>query len=149
MAPGKKTTKNTGGHKMNISFKSEEEFDRFRADMQVIEGEAMKAGRAFDWDKEAEKHYPVFKEAIARMDAAAQNPPREDKVIDLSAYNNRELPTLPDELIAGILRKRRKLLLAGPSKAGKTGLLMELAFSLVSGSEWLGFPCTAGKRIWF
>ena len=151
---------------MNISFKSEEEFDRFCADMDFMEHEAKKAGRAFDWDKEAEKHYPKFKEAIARMDAAAQdpprpekhypafreaaaridaaaqNPPREDKVIDLSAYNNRELPRLPDEQMACIRRKRRKLLLAGPSKAGKTGLLMELALALVSGGEWLGFPCT-------
>ena len=61
--------------------------------------------------------------------------------IRLSDFNDRKLPRLPDELIGGILRKRRKMLLAGPSKAAKTGLLMELALALASGGSWLGFPC--------
>ena len=52
---------------------------------------------------------------------------KQEHAVSLSAFNEQELPTLPDELIGGILRKRRKMLLVGPSKAGKTGLLMEFA----------------------
>ena len=47
----------------------------------------------------------------------------------------------PDEVIQGILRKRRKMLLSGPSKSAKSCLLMELAIALTEGTSWLGFPC--------
>ena len=137
---------------MNICFASDEEFDRFYADMQCMQHETEMAGQSFDWDAESEKYYPEFKEAIARIDAAAKNRTREDdsnsEEIELSTYNNRKLPTLPDELIGGILRNGRKMLLAGPSKAGKTGLLMELALALASGSEWLGFPCKKSRVLY-
>ena len=68
--------------------------------------------------------------------------------IRLSDFNDRKLPRLPDELIGGILRKRRKMLLAGPSKAAKTGLLMELALALASGGSWLGFPCAKSRVLY-
>ena len=54
-------------------------------------------------------------------------------------------PPLKDELIPGILRVGHKLLLAGPSKAGKSFLLMNLAISLAEGAEWLGMKCRQGK----
>ena len=47
----------------------------------------------------------------------------------------------PDEVIKGILRRRRKMLLSGPSKSAKSCLLMELAIALTEGTSWLGFPC--------
>ena len=47
----------------------------------------------------------------------------------------------PDEVIQGILRRRRKMLLSGPSKSAKSCLLMELAIALTEGTSWLGFPC--------
>ena len=41
-----------------------------------------------------------------------------------SVWNN--LPPLADELIKGVLRKGHKMLLAGPSKAGKSSALIEI-----------------------
>lgn len=54
-------------------------------------------------------------------------------------------PPLKDELIPGILRAGHKMLIGGPSKAGKSFLLMNLAVSLAEGVEWLGIKCKQGK----
>lgn len=56
-----------------------------------------------------------------------------------------ELPPLKPELIPGILRVGHKLLLAGPSKAGKSFLLINLAISIAEGADWLGSRCRKGK----
>lgn len=59
------------------------------------------------------------------------------------AWNN--LPQLAPPLIEGVLRKGHKLLLAGPSKAGKSYALIELCCSIAEGRPWLGFSCAKGK----
>lgn len=59
-----------------------------------------------------------------------------------------ELPQLAPEIIHGILRKGHKMLVSGASKAGKSFLLIELALSIVNGSEWLGFKCEKGKVLY-
>lgn len=45
----------------------------------------------------------------------------------------------------GILRQGHKMIVVGPSKAGKSMLLMELAMAVASGTKWLGYPCRQGK----
>ena len=61
----------------------------------------------------------------------------------LTTYNNMRFSDMkePEELIRGILRRKRKMLLSGPSKSAKSCMLMELAISLTEGVPWLGFPC--------
>ena len=54
-------------------------------------------------------------------------------------------PPLKEELIPGILRVGHKMLISGPSKAGKSFLLMNLAISMAEGVEWLGMKCRQGK----
>lgn len=54
-------------------------------------------------------------------------------------------PPLKEELIPGILRVGHKMLISGPSKAGKSFLLMNLAISMAEGVEWLGMKCKQGK----
>lgn len=58
------------------------------------------------------------------------------------------LPPLAPPLIDGVLRQGHKLLLAGPSKAGKSYALIELCCSLAEGRPWLGFPCAQGKVLY-
>ena len=48
----------------------------------------------------------------------------------------------------GIVRKRRKLLITAPSKAGKSCLLTELAVAVATGGTWLGFPCARGRVLY-
>lgn len=59
------------------------------------------------------------------------------------AWDN--LPALAPPLIDGVLRQGHKLLLAGPSKAGKSYALIELCCSIAEGWPWLGFSCAQGK----
>ena len=56
-----------------------------------------------------------------------------------------DMPPLKDELIPGVLRVGHKMLLAGPSKAGKSFLLINLAISIAEGVDWLGMKCKQGK----
>lgn len=58
------------------------------------------------------------------------------------------MPELAPELISGILRKGHKMLLAGPSKAGKSFLQIELAISIAEGRPWLGHRCTQGRVLY-
>ncbi|MGG5346895.1 AAA family ATPase [Enterococcus sp. AZ020] len=55
---------------------------------------------------------------------------------------------LAPELIKGVLRQGHKMLIAGPSKAGKSFLLMELVIAIAEGTDWLGFPCEQGKVLY-
>lgn len=58
------------------------------------------------------------------------------------------MPDLAPELIKGVLREGHKMLIAGPSKAGKSFLLMNLAVSFAEGIEWLGLKCMQGKVLY-
>mgnify|MGYP001771151726 CR=1 FL=1 len=59
------------------------------------------------------------------------------------------LPPLAAPLIESVLRKGHKLLLAGPSKAGKSFALIELCIAIAEGQPWLGrFGCTQGKVLY-
>ena len=57
-------------------------------------------------------------------------------------------PPLPEELIAGILRRGHKMLISGSSKAGKSFLLMELCIAIAEGRPWLGFACRKGRVLY-
>lgn len=75
---------------------------------------------------------------------------RQEQADDLPADTNlaeiwNKIPPLKEELIPNVLRVGHKMLLAGPSKAGKSFLLMNLAISMAEGVEWLGFKCKQGK----
>lgn len=59
-----------------------------------------------------------------------------------------DLPPLAPPLINGILRQGHKMLVAGPSKAGKSFMLIQLAISLAEGRDWLGWACTRGPVLY-
>lgn len=58
------------------------------------------------------------------------------------------LPELAPPLIEGVLRQGHKMLLAGPSKAGKSYALIELCIALAEGRKWLGWQCTKGNVLY-
>ncbi len=58
------------------------------------------------------------------------------------------LPPLSPPLIDGILRQGHKMLLAGPSKAGKSYSLIELCCAIAEGKKWLGFKCAQGRVLY-
>ena len=58
------------------------------------------------------------------------------------------LPELSPPLIDGLLRQGHKMLLAGPSKAGKSYSLIELTISIAEGRKWLNWQCAKGRVLY-
>lgn len=56
-----------------------------------------------------------------------------------------DMPRLSEELIQGVLRCGHKMLISGPSKAGKSFALIELTIALAEGAKWLEWPCKQGR----
>ena len=78
---------------------------------------------------------------------------REEQADDLPAAQTLDevwdnMPPLKEELIPGVLRVGHKMLVAGPSKAGKSFLLINLAIAIAEGREWLGMKCKQGKVVY-
>lgn len=59
-----------------------------------------------------------------------------------------DLPDLAPELIENILRQGHKMLIAGPSKAGKSFALIQLCIAIAEGKKWLGWNCAKGKVLY-
>lgn len=58
------------------------------------------------------------------------------------------LPDLAEPLIEGVLRKGHKMLIAGPSKAGKSFALIELCIAIAEGRKWLSWQCSRGRVLY-
>ena len=61
-------------------------------------------------------------------------------------WNN--LPELAPCLINGVLRQGHKMLIAGPSKAGKSFALIELCIAIAEGRKWLQWQCAKGRVLY-
>lgn len=57
----------------------------------------------------------------------------------------KDMPPLAPELIHGVLRMGHKMLISGPSKAGKSFGLIELCIAIAEGKQWMGFDCSEGS----
>ena len=55
------------------------------------------------------------------------------------------LPELSPCLIDGVLRQGHKMLLSGPSKAGKSFMQIELCIAIAEGRKWLSWQCAKGR----
>lgn len=58
------------------------------------------------------------------------------------------VPPLKPCLIDGVLRQGHKMLLAGPSKAGKSFLQIELCIAIAEGTKWIGWQCAQGRVLY-
>ena len=78
------------------------------------------------------------------IEAADDNLPDVEDLADV--WN--DMPELAPALIDGILRQGHKMLIAGPSKAGKSFLQIELCIAIAEGRKWLGRSCTQGRVLY-
>lgn len=58
------------------------------------------------------------------------------------------MPELAPALIEGVLRKGHKMLISGPSKAGKSFALIELCIAIAEGRVWLNWQCEQGRVLY-
>ena len=59
-----------------------------------------------------------------------------------------DLPALAPPLIENVLRQGHKMLIAGPSKAGKSFALIELCIAIAEGRKWFGWNCSPGRVLY-
>ncbi len=85
--------------------------------------------------------FPEWKEWVESQNDDLPDPESLSAVWD-------NLPPLSPPLIAGVLRQGHKMLLAGPSKAGKSFALIELCIAIAEGKKWLGFDCAQGRVLY-
>jgi regulatory protein RepA len=85
-----------------------------------------------------------YDEWLDYIDEIDDNLPNVDSLTDL--FDNP--PVLAPCVIDGILRQGRKMILSSTSKAGKTHLLIDLAFAFAEGMNWLGHRCKQCKVLY-
>lgn len=59
-----------------------------------------------------------------------------------------DLPALAPPLIENVLRQGHKMLIAGPSKAGKSFALIELCIAIAEGRKWFSWNCSQGRVLY-
>lgn len=87
------------------------------------------------------ENYKEWEEWIASVNDDLPEPEELDALWD-------NMPDLAPPLIEGVLREGHKMLIAGPSKAGKSFALIQLCISIAEGKPWFGFDCTQGKVLY-
>ena len=85
-----------------------------------------------------------FKEWQEWIEAATDDLPDPESLEEVWG----KLPELAPPLIEGVLRQGHKMLIAGPSKAGKSYGLIELCIAIAEGRDWLGWQCTKGRVLY-
>lgn len=78
------------------------------------------------------------------IEAVNDDLPEPESIADV--WDN--LPELSPPLIHDVLRQGHKMLLAGPSKAGKSFALIELCIAIAEGQKWLNWECAQGKILY-
>lgn len=73
-----------------------------------------------------------------------------DNLPDFEALESEwdDMPELAPELIDGVLRQGHKMLMAGPSKAGKSFALIELCVAIAEGRKWINWKCAQGRVLY-
>lgn len=74
----------------------------------------------------------------------------EDSLPEIRPFSEilKDIPPLAPPLINDVLRVGRKMLITGPSKAGKSFLLIELSLAIANGTQWLNWKCEQGKVLY-
>jgi len=78
------------------------------------------------------------------IEAINDDLPEPESIADI--WDN--LPDLAPPLIDGVLRQGHKMLLAGPSKSGKSFALIELCIAIAEGHKWLNWECARGRILY-
>ncbi len=69
-------------------------------------------------------------------------------VLGFREFVKPEPSPLPEELVAGVLHRGAKMMIAGGSKSFKTWVLLDLALSVSTGSPWWGKRTVAGRVLY-
>lgn len=71
-----------------------------------------------------------------------------DDLPELETLDFDNMPDLAPVLIDNVLRQGHKMLIAGPSKAGKSFALIELCIAIAEGKKWFNWNCAQGRVLY-
>lgn len=78
------------------------------------------------------------------IDSVTDDLPEFESMVDAWEH----MPELSPPLIENVLRQGHKMLIAGPSKAGKSYALIEMSIAIAEGRKWLGWQCAKGRVLY-
>lgn len=96
------------------------------------------------WLMMADERPTPWAEWVERVADETDGMPDTENLSDVFA----DMPRKAPELIAGVLRQGHKMLVVGPSKAGKSYALIELCAAIAKGGEWFGKRCAQGPVLY-
>ena len=127
----------------------------------MLEWECEELWNAYNFRRQATLFNDASASIVAHPDRAVAISEHVRRCIDDLTRNGHSLPDMvdsfdfmasemenPPEVVAGILHQGSKMALGGGSKSFKTWTLLDLALSVASGSEWMGFPTTSGPVLY-
>lgn len=103
-------------------------------------------GQAFDPFRPSVQE-PMQRAKNQEIDYYRPSVPRTNALRIEHLHPNR-LPPVPPSVIEGVLRRGAVMIVSGPSKAGKTFLLLELSCAIATNTKWLGLQCVAGRVLY-
>jgi hypothetical protein len=73
-----------------------------------------------------------------------------DRLPDVLSFKQlmQQFPDKPQPIIEGVLGQGDKLILSASSKAGKTWLMLDLAYAVQNGATWLGHSCRKANALY-
>ena len=95
------------------------------------------------WINGDARHETVDPQKLAELlpeSAEDESKPMLPAVVDADSLMT-SFPTRPEQLIEGVIGLGDKLILSASSKAGKTWLMLHLAYAVQNGDDWLGHKC--------
>ena len=101
-------------------------------------------GEGKQWLMAVDAHPKPWREWVEEVAEEADGMPDAVCLADVFADMPQKAPTVID----GVLRQGHKMLLSGPSKAGKSFALMELCAAFSSGGTWFGKRCAQGPVLY-
>lgn len=101
-------------------------------------------GEGKQWLVAVDAHPKPWREWVEEVAEEADGMPGSESLAEVFA----DMPPKAPELIRGVLRQGHKMLVVGPSKAGKSFALIELCAAVASGTSWFGKRCAQGPVLY-
>lgn len=118
-------------------------WDSFKPGGGITAGTLIHMARASGWENPFEEQR---KDAIRKYEQRSKVNGNGLPPIEHADLEN--TPPRPDSIIEDVLLEKHVMTLTGPSKAGKTYALIELAIAICCNLEWFGFRCKRGRVLY-
>lgn len=118
-------------------------WDSFKPDGGITAGTLIHMARGRGWTSTFEEQR---QDAIRKHEQGSKAD--KNRFPPIEHADLKHTPERPDSIIEDVLLEKHVMTLTGPSKAGKTYALIELAIAICCNLEWFGFRCKRGRVLY-